>query len=665
MFDIQNVKLSFGARTILEDANLKLDQGDRAAIIGPNGAGKSTLLKIVAGVNKPETGKVAFPRNTEIGYLPQDMELESSKTVMEECRTIYQDVLEHEQEMRELEVKMAEVDSEGEEFAEIADRYEYLIHETQRRDLYTMDITIAKVLTGLGFKEEELERSCDTFSGGWQMRICLAKILLQNPDVLLLDEPTNHLDIETIEWLTDWIKVHEGSVLMVSHERAFMDALVTKVVELEHGKLVVYRGNYTDAIQKREERREMQLRTYENQQQQIAHMQKFIDRFRYQASKAALVQSRVKQLEKVERVSPPTADPGTIHFKFPPAPRSGKEVLTVECITKSYGEKTVLRNISFTVYRGEKIALVGVNGAGKTTLMRIIAGRDDSYQGKYAYGSSVDMAYFAQYDKEDLHPNNSVEGEFMSSAPLSVSDRARSILGAFLFSGDDVDKKISMLSGGERTRLRLAKMLCGTANLLLLDEPTNHLDIGSRLTLENALKQYEGSVMLVSHDRYFLDNVVNRVIEISDGQVRNFIGNYEDYLAMRDLAGGYTEAQQRTTNSLNQSSKEDAGDTSVTSSGAKESKEDREDRKRKEKEAKNRLNKVTALISEHEEAVYELEEQVRLLENELADPANSSEHEKLIKLGEKLKSINGKKDEVETTWLELQQEQEELEEFLG
>ncbi len=663
MFDVQGVTLSYGARVILDDVSFKIEDGERAAIIGPNGTGKSTLLKVVAGVLQPESGLVSVPRNTEIGYLPQDLALESSRSVLEECRTIFAVLLEHEQEMRRLEDQMTHLGQDTPEFHAVADRYEYLLHETQRRDLYSMDATIGRVLSGLGFKVEEFDRPCDTFSGGWQMRINLAKLLLQNPDILLLDEPTNHLDIESIVWLTEWIRGHQGSVLMVSHERAFMDALATKILEIDRSRVVVYRGNFTDSLVKRDERRDLQRRTFENQQQQIAHIQKFIDRFRYQASKASLVQSRIKQLERIERVDAPEAAQDTIHFRFPPAPRSAKEVLLAEGIGKAYGKKRVLQGIDLVVYRGEKVALVGVNGAGKSTLMRILAGRDDTHEGKRAVGASVDFEYFAQYDREDLHPDNSVLEEFLSSAPPSVSDKARGILGAFLFSGDDVEKKVKVLSGGERTRLRLARMLCGRANLLLMDEPTNHLDIGSRLTLEEALRQYEGAAVLVSHDRYFLDNVVTRVIEISDGKATSYPGNYADYLAMKELA---ESVDGNTNGAAPRQAGVDAGRlvNDIASIPKEESAADRRTRQERRKQAKNRLRKVEKEIEEKEDLVVRLEEAIRELENEMATPGTATDHERLGKLTARLEKAKAARDEAEQAWIAFQEEREQLEAVL-
>lgn len=661
MFDVRDITLSYGERTILHHATFKVDSGERAAIVGPNGTGKSTLIKIVAGQLTPEEGSVSYPKTTEIGYLPQHLELDSKLTVIEECRTVYQDVLDHEKEMRTLETRMTEMDHGTPDFEEVAERYEFLLHETQRRDLYSMDSTIGKVLDGLGFKERDLKRFCSEFSGGWQMRLLLAKLLLHNPDVLLLDEPTNHLDIESIEWLGNWIKGHEGSVMMVSHERSFMDALVTKVIEIDRGEVVVYRGNYTEAETKRAERREMQLRRYENNIRERAHIQKFIDRFRYQASKGALVQSRIRQLEKMEVIEPPASEQDTIHFRFPEAPRSAKEVIVAEGIEKAYGRNRVLNGVDVTIFRGEKVALVGHNGAGKTTLMRILAGRDANAKGKVEYGANVDLAYFAQYDEEDLHPANSVLGEFLSTAPLSVSDKARGILGAFLFSGEDVDKKIQMLSGGERTRLRLAKMLCGNANLLLMDEPTNHLDIGSRLTLEEALRQYTGAVVLVSHDRYFLDRVVTRVIEVKEGKATSYPGNYTEYLRMKEIAEQGFSATAATTRQNGVSQERSPSPPPASEPKAKETSEQRRVRQLREREFKNRLRKAKKELEQKEELVAELEETVAELENEMARPDIASEFNKMQELAEKLKAAEIRRDEEMSAWMALQEEVEELE----
>jgi len=650
MFDVQDINLHFGGRHILKDASFKVSNGERAAIIGPNGAGKSTLLKIVAGLISPETGAVTKPKSADIGYLPQETVIDSGLTVEEECRTVFQEVLDHELEMRDIEHSMAEMDDhECDEYLRLADRYDHLLHETLRRDVHSMDATIGRVLAGLGFKATDLQRPCREFSGGWQMRIALGKLLLANPDILLLDEPTNHLDIESIEWLGQWLEGHEGSILMVSHERSFMDRLVNKVIEIDRSRVVVYRGNYTKSLAQRDERRKIQVRAYMNQQQEIAQAERFIERFRAKATKAAQAQSKIKMLEKMDRIEAPEDDLKTIHFRFPPAPRSGKEVLAGTNLTQRFGANEVFSNVDFRLYRGEKVALVGVNGAGKTTLMKILAGKLRPSAGRVNVGSSVEMSYFAQYEFEDLHPSNTVLGEFLASAPLEVSGEARNILGAFLFKDDDVEKKVAVLSGGEKTRLRLARMLCGKANLLLMDEPTNHLDIGSRLTLEGALRQYEGAVVLVSHDRYFLDNVATRIVEIADGEIRSYPGNYEDYLRLKALGGAPV---------LEEALAGDNGD------GAKEARElDREERRRRQNERsrlKKDFDRNRRRLDDLERRVMDLDEQARSLENQMSRPEVATNPGKLALLASQHEDARAKLQAVEEEWGELESVNEEL-----
>ncbi|MDX1971954.1 MAG: ATP-binding cassette domain-containing protein [Candidatus Sumerlaeia bacterium] len=687
MFDVSQVNLHYGERHILKNATFKIDNGERAAIIGPNGEGKSTLLKVIAGLITPESGSVSTIYGAEIGYLPQDVIIETDRSVEEECRTVFQEVLDHEAEMREIEEKMGHAtDTDSPDFVAMTERYDYLMHECMRRDIYTMDSTIGKVMTGLGFSPKDLQKPCNTFSGGWQMRIALGKILLSNPDVLLLDEPTNHLDIETINWLADWLSNHDGSLLMVSHERFFMDRLVNKVVELDRGNVIVYRGNYTESLIKRQERRENQRRAYENQQIELGQLQRFIDRFRYQASKASLVQSRIKQVERMDIIEAPSEDQGTIAFEFPSAPRCGKEVLMGTGIRKSYGPLNVLKGIDFNLYRGEKVALVGVNGAGKSTLMKILAQKDSSDAGTIVHGSGVEMEYFAQYDYEDLHPDNTVLGEFLSKAPLSVSNKARDILGAFLFRKDDVEKKISMLSGGEKTRLRLARMLCGKANLLLMDEPTNHLDIGSRLTLENALQQYDGAVVLVSHDHYFLNNVVTRIVEIRDGQAFSFPGNYEDYTRMKERItaleqqnGTPQSAAQLLANtsvavpvavkaaptaSLNAGAPEKAQKESKTSSSTavmELSKEEKKALNDERNQLMKDLKKLQKDLAALEEAALTADEALQELEAALSNPKNASNPDALAKLSRELPKAREAAQKAEHAWTSHQMAVDEME----
>ena len=530
MISLSDITVYLSGKKIVDGATFRLGDGERAAIVGPNGAGKSTLLKAINGMVSAESGELSLPKGTVIGYLPQIAQLDSSRTIREEMRSVFAPALSALDEMSQLEHRMGEVDHDSEEFRQIARRYDHCQAEVHRLDAYALDSHIGVVSAGLGFAASDLDRPCGEFSGGWQMRVELAKVLLARPDVFLLDEPTNHLDLESITWLEDWLLSVPSSVLFVSHERSFMDRLADRIFEIDRGRLSIYKGNYSDYLEQRDARREIQQRAFENQQREIEKAELFISRFRYQANKAAGVQSRIKMLEKIERLQPPTPDQGTIHFSFPQPPRSGKEVVKLEGVTQRYGALTVFQGVDLTIYRGQKVALVGLNGAGKSTLMKIIAGLLEPTEGTRELGSNVSLQYFAQYEHDTLHPSWTVETALRAVAPIGEAQKARDVAGAFLFSGDDVEKPVTVLSGGERTRLRLAMMLFSPANLLLLDEPTNHLDVGSRRTLEDALARYDGTVVMVSHDRTFVDKVATRIIDIRDGRVSEFWGSYRDYL---------------------------------------------------------------------------------------------------------------------------------------
>jgi len=528
-----------GGREVLNKVSLRLSDGEKVALVGENGSGKSTILKCLAGIMSADSGEVAHPKDATVGYLPQEAVIDSKRSLKEELLSVFGYILSAEAELRKLEHRMAEIAPDSTEFAKISHRYDFLQHEMIRLDGYSLEAELGRVSAGLGFKVSDLERECREFSGGWQMRILLAKILLKKPDILLLDEPTNHLDLESILWLEDWIKNSPADVLMVSHERAFMDNLVTRIFEIHQGSLSVYRGNYTTYLEQREDRYEIMRRAFENQQQQINQIQRFIDRNRADKSRAAQVQSRIKQLEKIEELLLPPSRK-TIHFNFPQPERGNKEVVSLKNCSKSYGNTRVLEEFDLTIYRGERIALVGLNGAGKSTLMKILAGAEKPSRGKQRQGSRVTLEYFSQYQREELHPENTVLNSVLERAPLDESANARNLLGAFLFSGDDVYKKTGILSGGEKTRLRLARMLYSKANLLLLDEPTNHLDVASRATLERALGQYTGTLVFVSHDRVFMDKLAGKILEIHNGKIRAYPGNFTDYLhaKQREISEG-------------------------------------------------------------------------------------------------------------------------------
>ncbi|MCL5271295.1 MAG: ABC-F family ATP-binding cassette domain-containing protein [bacterium] len=529
MIDVTTLDKYIGGRALLSGVGFKLNPSERAALVGVNGSGKSTLLKICAGLVSADAGEVAVPRDATLGYLPQHADMDSERPLREELRGVFAEVLAHQAELDRLAHRMGELDPAGDEYARVANRFGHLHHELDRLGAYEMDARIGRISAGLGFRNTDLARPCRDFSGGWRMRILLARLLLRNPDVLLLDEPTNHLDLETMIWLEEWIRASDASVLLVSHERAFMDNLAERVFEIHEGRLTIYRGNYSTYLKTREERWAQWARDYANQQEEIARIKVFVERFRYKATKAVQVQSRLKQLEKMVIIPPPPSEPAAIRFKFPEPDRGSKEVFAGEGLSLAYGAHRVLEAIDFAVWRGERVALVGLNGAGKSTLIKIMAGQLAPTDGEFRRGASTTVEYFAQYESEGLHPANTIWNEVVSVAAAGVAEQARNLLGGFFFRGDDIDKRIEVLSGGERTRVRLAKMLFSGANTLLLDEPTNHLDLASRRTLEDAMLAFPGTIVLVSHDRVFLEKVPTRILEIRDGRLRSFPGNYTDY----------------------------------------------------------------------------------------------------------------------------------------
>ncbi len=535
MITVGNLSVLFGGVPLFEEISFMIQARDRVGLTGKNGAGKSTLLKIIARKQEPSSGTVAVPQGYRIGYLPQEMKHNSGKTIFEEAKTAFAEVLSLEDELnrlgKELEVR---TDYESEAYHKIIDRISEASQRLSVLGSGTIDGETEKVLSGLGFKQEDMDRQMDEFSGGWKMRVELAKILLQMPDAVLLDEPTNHLDIESIQWLESFLSDYPGAVVLVSHDRAFLDAVTNRTIEITLGKIEDYKASYSKYVELRKERREQQMAAYLNQKKMIEDTEKFIERFRYKASKAVQVQSRIKQLDKVDRIEVEDEDTSAIHFRFPPAPRSGKVVLTASGISKAFGEKTVLKPLNFLVERGEKIAFVGKNGEGKTTLSRIITGQLDS-TGTLEPGHNVKLGYFAQNQADMLNPDITVMQTLEQVAGTTTTQQIRNLLGAFLFGGDAVDKKVKVLSGGEKGRLAIARLLLEPVNFLVLDEPTNHLDMRSKDILKEALKQYDGTLILVSHDREFLDGLCNKVFEFSGGNIKEFPGGIFEFLQSRKL----------------------------------------------------------------------------------------------------------------------------------
>ncbi len=529
MQQVQNLSKAFGGQILFENVTWNVSEGDRVGLTGPNGSGKTTLLRILAGTETPDKGNVTAPRGTRVGFLPQDGLSHGGRTLKEEATSVFADVLALRDEQRELEEAMSRVEPESTDYQEVLKRYGECQEEWDRQEGFGIEARVDEVLRGLGFQRGELEAPTEIFSGGWQMRIALAKLLLARPDILLLDEPTNHLDLEARNWLEEFLAVYPHAVILVSHDRYFLDRVVTRITEIDRRQLQNYPGTYSNFLDVREKAiAELRARA-RHQEEEMERIQRFIDRFRAKASKAKQVQSRVKMLEKMERIEVPP-ERKLMKLRLPQPERSGRVVLELKGVTKKYGKKQVFGGVDLLVERGERVALVGPNGAGKSTLMRLLAGVEPPDSGEIEPGHKVSRGYFSQERVFDLDENKTVLANLMEVAPVDLIPRLRNILGAFLFRNDDVDKKAKVLSGGEKSRLALAKMLLRPANVLLLDEPTNHLDLDSKAVLLNALKEFTGTLIFVSHDRYFIDELATKVAEVGNGTVRLHWGNYEDFV---------------------------------------------------------------------------------------------------------------------------------------
>jgi ATP-binding cassette subfamily F protein 3 len=535
MIQLSGAGKRFGHKLLFENADWLITSHDHIGLVGGNGTGKSTLMKILAGMDSFDYGSLTVAKGTSAGYLPQDGLTLSGRSVFAECMSVFDDLRAMETELESLTHSMAELDHTSAEYSAVADRYHRVEHEFRTRDGYSIEAEVGRVLMGLGFGKEDWPRLTDEFSGGWQMRLALAKLLLQKPNLLLLDEPTNHLDLEARNWLEEYLQNYPNAFVLISHDRYFLDVTVNKIAEIWNKRFWFYTGNYDKFLAQKTQRNEQLTAAYRNQRDRIEQLEVFINRFRYQATKAKQVQSRIKELEKIERIEIPPEEK-TIHFSFPQPKPSGRIVAEFEGVAKSYAgkngsaDKEVFRNVDFMIERGDRIALVGVNGAGKSTLIKLLSGTEKVTRGEYRLGHNVEADYFAQDQYKELDPDARILDDLGDAAPGRGETELRGLLGCFLFSDEDVFKKIGVLSGGERGRYALLRLLLHPANFLLLDEPTNHLDLRAKDVLLDALMKYTGTVVFVSHDRYFIDKLATRVFEVGGGTVEVFPGNYEDYL---------------------------------------------------------------------------------------------------------------------------------------
>lgn len=641
-----------GDRELLDGVSTFINPGERIGLVGPNGAGKSTLLKIIMGIQECDEGSVALSNEESLGYLPQDgVDPDFTLTVIEEVESAFAELFELEMKVKSVQEKLAEVDHDSKEYERLMERYGKLQTELESSGLYGLRAEVEKVLMGLGFNEEDFHRSTSEFSGGWLMRIALAKLLLKRPTYLLLDEPTNHLDIESLQWMENFLNSYEGAVVVVSHDKAFLDTITNRTLALRSGEISDYAGNYSFYEKKWEEEKELLLNAKKNQEKKIQQTQEFIDRFRYKASKASQVQSRVKQLEKMDRIEL-EEEQNKVSFRFPEPPRSGQVVMKLENLHKSYDDTQVFEGIDYEIERGDKIAVVGPNGAGKSTLIRILAGMEPHQKGDRVEGHNVTVNYFAQHQADELNPKKDALETLQEAGADVKESRLRTILGCFLFQGDDVFKKVKVLSGGEKSRLALAKMLLSPANLLIFDEPTNHLDMSSKNILQQAIQQYEGTVVIVSHDRDFLDPIVDKVLDVQPGYIKTYLGNVSYYLTRKQ---------------------EEAEAKSEQPAPQKESKEDnqlsRKEQRRIEAERRNELSRRTKPIRKKLESVEQAIEQKELrkaeIEEEMTKPDFYDDAENVKKFSLEYDQLKADLTDHYSKWEEYQSRIEVIEEEMA
>ena len=659
MLSIENITVEFGGFTLLDKISFVLNKNERVALTGKNGAGKSTLLKIMAGIQSATNGNVSTPKDITIGYLPQQMKLDDSRTVMEEASLAFEHLQQMDQELNRLHNEMAErTDYDSDAYHKIIEKATDLQELLQISDIHNFEAKVEKTLMGLGFSRSDFNRPTKEFSGGWRMRIELAKILLQSPEVLLLDEPTNHLDIESIQWLENFLLNEANAVMLVSHDRAFLDAVTNRTIEIVLSDIHDYKVNYSKYVELRKERRDQQIRSFENQQKQIKETEDFIERFRYKPTKSNQVQSRIKQLEKIERIEVDEIDSSRLNLKFPPAPRSGSYPVVMEDLYKNYGDHMVIKDVNLTIERGEKIAFVGKNGEGKSTLVKCIMNQID-FGGKLELGHNVSIGYFAQNQAQMLDDNLSVFETIDNVAVGDIRTKVRDILGAFMFGGEASDKKVKVLSGGERSRLAMIRLLLEPVNLLILDEPTNHLDLASKDVLKKAILNFDGTAIIVSHDRDFLDGLVNKVYEFGGGKVLEHIGGIYDFLSKKKLDNFQQLVLSKSPSKAEALTK--VAQTRIETRVSSKTTTDLPVSKlsyQQQKELNSKIRKVERQIEDIEKKIESHENEISVMETYLATPEGASDMDYLQKYVE----VKAKLDKVMNKWERMTLELEKLQE---
>jgi ATP-binding cassette subfamily F protein 3 len=651
MLTVNNLEIIYGDKLLFNNVSARINDNDRIGLVGVNGAGKSTLLKVISGISETDPGVVKRPKRFRVAYLPQEATaIDSGRTIYQEAENAFAEALALQQDLEEVNRQLAAVDPANSEFSSLLKQQGELQHRLERIDIFRVQSQIEKVLMGLGFSVEDFDRPSSSLSGGWLMRLMLAKLLLAMPDLLLLDEPTNHLDLDSLTWLENFLLTYDGGLVIISHDRIFLDQVTSTTWELSLGRLTVFKGNYSKYVADKEVRMQVERAAYDNQQAQIRQTMRFVQRFRAKSTKAKQVQSRLKQLSRMERIELAESEK-EVSFHFPPASPSGRLALDIESLGKQYEEKPVFHDVSFQLQRGDKIAVVGVNGAGKSTLMRILAGLENQEEGKVKLGHNVKISYFGQHQAQELAPSLTALQTMSAVAGDMTITETRSLLGAFLFRGEEVDKKVQVLSGGEKSRLALAKMIVQPANLLILDEPTNHLDMSSQEILQEAMAQYDGTIIIVSHNRHFVNRFVNKVLEIKNGHAALYEGNIEDYLYKLKIF------QEREAASRIEQDK-----VSLTEEPAKQKgKIARQEQAKIRQEKSRKINPLQKKVTKTEVDIESLEKRKEELEQLMADPQLYQEQDKFAECSKEYSSLERKLKRLYKRWEEVQAKVELIE----